>query len=74
MPQQKEQEEKSINEVCAEHTIKRMKGMMNEVDLNKIVQNQNSMYVYLLSLICSFSLIHSSNCLTFFSINSVMKF
>lgn len=49
MPQQTEQEEKSINEVCAEHTIKRMKGMMNEVDLSKIVQNQNSMYVYLLS-------------------------
>jgi hypothetical protein len=52
MPQQSEQE-KFINEVCAEHTMKRMKGMMNDVDLNKIVQNQNSMYVYLLSLICS---------------------
>ncbi|CAB4394284.1 unnamed protein product [Rhizophagus irregularis] len=44
MPQQTEQEEKSINEVCAEHTIKRMKGMMNEVDLSKIVQNQNSIH------------------------------
>ncbi|RIA84837.1 hypothetical protein C1645_831680 [Glomus cerebriforme] len=44
MPQQSEQEEKSFNEVCAEHTMKRMKGMMNEVDLNKIVQNQNSIH------------------------------
>jgi len=46
MSQQSEQEEKSINEICAEHIMKRMKGTINEVDLNKIVQNQNSMYVY----------------------------
>jgi hypothetical protein len=42
MQQQMEQEE-SFNEVCAEHMIERMKGMINEVDLNKIVQNQNLM-------------------------------
>ena len=41
LEQQLEQEEKSFNEICAEHMIKRMKGMINEVDLNKIVQNQN---------------------------------
>ncbi len=39
-----QQEERLFNEICAEYTMKRMKGMINEVDLNKIVQNQNLMY------------------------------
>jgi hypothetical protein len=59
MSEQSEQEEKSFNETFAEHTMKKMRGMINEVDLNKIVQNQNTMYVHLLKLICFSTLIIS---------------
>ncbi|CAI2182833.1 5366_t:CDS:2 [Funneliformis geosporum] len=38
------EQEKSFNEICAEYTMNKMEGMMNEIDLNKIVRTQTSIH------------------------------